>query len=77
MPGKTDSFLSNEMIVAELRVARLDEAGAWSGHHDNASIFMMARSRARHSRFKTFGFPIKTAVAGYARPARANRQKAG
>jgi hypothetical protein len=78
LPGTTDNFCSNEVIVAGLSAADvwplLNDATAWPTYYDNASDIRFHDSEgpelsagARFS-FKTFGFPVEAEVTEYVPP---------
>ena len=79
LPGTTDNFCSNEVIVAGLRTTDvwplLNDATAWPTYYGNASDIRFHDSKgpelsagARFS-FKTFGFPVEAEVTEYVPPA--------
>jgi len=79
LPGLTDNFASNEMIVVGLDVAdvwaQLDNTAAWPGYYSNATQIAFhdgggpgLRLGARF-RFTTFGFPVEALVTEYVPPA--------
>ncbi|RZF23726.1 SRPBCC domain-containing protein [Paraburkholderia sp. UYCP14C] len=78
VPGFSDNFASNEMIVAGLSVAdvwpQLDDTGAWPTYYSNASdIRFHDRTGPRLSagarfRFTTFGFAVEAKVTEYVPP---------
>ncbi|WP_226664769.1 SRPBCC domain-containing protein [Microbulbifer aggregans] len=79
LPGTTDNFVSNEMIVADLSVADvwpyLNTATAWPTYYSNSSDVDFdggAGPELRNGvrfRFKTFGFPVESRVVEYIPPA--------
>jgi len=79
VPGFSDNFASNEMIVAGLSVAdvwpQLDDTTAWPGYYSNASDIRFYEgkgpklSQGARFRFTTFGFPVEAEVTEYVPPA--------
>jgi hypothetical protein len=78
LPGQTDNFVSNEVIVKGLSVADLwpylVDTRAWPAYYDNASDIrfydgrgprLSAQSRFR---FTTFGFPVEAQVVEFVAP---------
>lgn len=79
LPGTTDNFVSNEVIVAGLRVLDLwpylNNAPLWPSYYSNAADIHFYNGKGpnlgegvRFS-FSTFGFPIEAEVVEYAPPA--------
>ncbi|MBN3751369.1 SRPBCC domain-containing protein [Paraburkholderia sp. Tr-20389] len=78
VPGFSDNFASNEMIVAGLSVAdvwqQLDDTTAWPGYYSNASDIRFhdgqgpALSQGARFRFITFGFSVEAEVTEYVPP---------
>ena len=72
LPGMTDNYVSNEVIVAGLSAAEvwplLVTPSRWPGYYDNASaVRLYADGAAELSlgmrfRFSTFGFPVEAEV---------------
>ncbi|WP_233859631.1 SRPBCC domain-containing protein [Paraburkholderia sp. HD33-4] len=79
VPGFSDNFASNEMIVAGLAVAdvwpQLDDTGAWPTYYSNASDIRFhdgtgpRLSAGARFRFTTFGFAVEAEVTEYVPPA--------
>ncbi|PVX61331.1 SRPBCC domain-containing protein [Paraburkholderia unamae] len=79
LPGTTDNFCSNEVIVAGLSTADiwplLNKATAWPSYYDNASDVRFhdgkgpELSAGARFQFKTFGFPVESEVTEYVPPA--------
>ncbi len=78
LPGTTDNFASNEIIVAGLTAqevfSHLTQTAHWSGYYDNVadvkfynqtSTVLQADSRFS---FKTFGFPVEAQVTEFVPP---------
>lgn len=79
LPGTTENFASNEMIVAGLSTADLwpllNDATVWPSYYRNASDVRFYDGRgpelSQHARFRftTFGFPVEAEVTEYVPPA--------
>ncbi|HEX6733976.1 MAG TPA: SRPBCC domain-containing protein, partial [Azonexus sp.] len=79
LPGTTDNYVSNEIIVAGLTAAqvwpRLNEPALWPGYYRNAADVVMhgeAGAELRlgsRFRFTTFGFPVEAEVTEHEAPA--------
>jgi hypothetical protein len=80
LPGTTDNYVSNEVIVASLRAAELwpflnDTSKAWPTYYGNASDIRFhdgsgpELSSGVRFRFTTFGFPVEAEVTEYEPPA--------
>lgn len=79
LPGMTDNFASNEIIVAGLSVADvwplLNDTRAWPGYYSNAEDIRFhdgsgpELSAGARFRFTTFGFPVEAEVTEYVAPA--------
>jgi len=79
LPGTTDNFVSNEVIVAGLSTADiwplLNDATAWPTYYDNASDIRFHDGKGpelnadARFRFATFGFPVEAKVTEYVPPA--------
>lgn len=78
LPGTTDNFASNELIVAGLSAqdiwAQLNDTGLWGSYysnavdirfHDNSGPLLSDGARFR---FTTFGFPVEAKVTEYVPP---------
>lgn len=78
LPGTTDNFASNEIIVAGLTAqeiwAQLNDTTLWPGYysnaqdirfHDGSGPLLSANARFR---FTTFGFPVESQVTEYVPP---------
>ena len=78
VPGKTDNYVSNEIIIAGLTAAQvweyINNTSAWPGYYSNVSdirfydrpgpeLFQNARFR-----FTTFSFPVEAEVVEYEPP---------
>lgn len=72
IPGKTDNFVSNEIIISDLSAADvwpyLNDTSIWPKYYSNVSAIDLA-NRAEtelklgtHFRFTTFGFPIEANI---------------
>ncbi|CAM3830017.1 SRPBCC domain-containing protein [Rahnella bruchi] len=78
IPGETDNFASNEMIITGLTVeelwAQLDNTAAWPVYYSNASDIAFhdgsgpGLSDGARFRFSTFGFPVEAQVNEYVPP---------
>ncbi|MFK0161914.1 SRPBCC domain-containing protein [Rhizobium sp. NPDC090279] len=79
LPGRTDNYVSNEIIVADLSVAdvwpHLDTTTTWPTYYGNASEIAFrdgtgpGLSKGARFRFTTFGFPVEAEVTEYEPPA--------
>jgi hypothetical protein len=79
LPGMTENFASNEIIVAGLSVAdvwpQLDDTRAWPGYYSNAVDIRFydgkgpQLSAGARFCFTTFGFPVEAEVTEYVAPA--------
>ncbi|WP_114239723.1 SRPBCC domain-containing protein [Dyella sp. C9] len=79
LPGTTDNFASNEVIVAGLDAdqvwAHLDNTADWPVYYSNASDIRFhdgsgpRLSQGARFHFSTFGFPIEAEVTEYQPPA--------
>lgn len=79
LPGTTDNYVSNEIIVAGLGAteiwAGLNDTSAWPAYYGNASDIRFhdgsgpRLSLAARFRFTTFGFPVEAEVTEYVPPA--------
>lgn len=77
-PGLTDNFVSNEIIVAGLSVARIwphiNDTSAWPTYYSNASDIRFhdgsgpGLHQGSRFRFTTFGLPIEAEVTEYEPP---------
>ena len=78
LPGTTDNFASNEIIVSGLTVAQiwaqLDDTTLWPGYYSNVADIHFhdgsgptLSANARFS-FSTFGFPIEAQITEYVPP---------
>ena len=78
LPGTTDNFASNEIIVAGLSAkaiwAQLNDTSLWPGYYSNASDIRFhdgsgpELSANARFRFTTFGFPVEAQVTEYVPP---------
>lgn len=78
LPGFTDNFVSNEVIVAGLTAADvwpfLSQATLWPSYYANSADIAFDGGRGPHLeaglrfRFKTFGFPVEAQVTEYVPP---------
>lgn len=78
LPGTTDNYVSNEIIVAGLSAAdiwgQLSDTAAWPGYYSNASDIMFhddsgpQLSEGARFRFTTFGFLVEALVTEYVPP---------
>lgn len=79
LPGTTDNYVSNDLIVAGLSAAQawaaLIDTRRWPGYYDNASDIRfhdgsgpLLNAGARF-RFTTFGFPVEAEVVEFVPPA--------
>ncbi|VDG18513.1 SRPBCC domain-containing protein [Lactiplantibacillus mudanjiangensis] len=72
LPGNTDNFVSNEVIVKNLTVeqvwAYLVDTSKWEGYYDNAANIVLTDQstsdlqQGERFHFDTFGFPIEAQV---------------
>ncbi|AVK62481.1 polyketide cyclase [Lactobacillus sp. CBA3605] len=72
LPGTTDNFVSNEVIVAGLTVEQvwvyLVDTSKWEGYYENAAKIVLSDSsttdlqQGERFHFETFGFPIDAQV---------------
>jgi len=79
LPGLTDNFVSNEIIVAGLTVAavweKLIDTRAWPTYYDNVSDIRFyddggpCLTGGSRFRFTTFGFPVEAEVVEFEPPA--------
>lgn len=78
LPGTTDNFASNEIIVSGLTAAQiwaqLDDTTLWPGYYSNVADIHFhdgsgptLSANARFS-FSTFGFPIEAQITEYVPP---------
>ncbi|MGU3414857.1 SRPBCC domain-containing protein [Enterobacteriaceae bacterium C34A] len=78
LPGTTDNFASNEIIVAGLTAqdiwAQLNDTRLWPGYYSNAEDIRFhdgsgpLLSASARFRFTTFGFPVEAQVTEYVPP---------
>lgn len=78
LPGKTDNFVSNEIIVADLTVSdvwvKLNNPFLWPSYYNNASdVFIYEEnvkelSLGTRFRFNTFGFLVEAEVVEHVPP---------
>lgn len=78
LPGTTDNYVSNEIIIAGLSVAEvwpmLNNTTAWPTYYSNASEIRFhdgtgpELSLGARFRFTTFGFPVEVEVTEYQPP---------
>jgi hypothetical protein len=78
LPGTTDNYVSNEVIIAGLSVAQvwplLNDTRAWPGYYGNASEIRFhdgsgpLLSAGARFRFTTFGFAVEAEVTEYLPP---------
>ena len=79
LPGKTDNFCSNEVIVKGLTIkdvwANLINPFLWPKYYNNASDIEFINTNSdsdlhegTHFRFKTFGFPIEAKITEFVAP---------
>ena len=87
LPGTTDNFASNEVIVQGLNAKEvfdtLIDSGLWHSYYENASDVefdntpgTVLRADTRF-RFKTFGFPIEAQVIEFEAPTESKLGTAG
>lgn len=79
VPGFTENFCSNEVIVPGLTTAQvwplLSHAQAWPGYYGNAANIRLhigngpELEAGRRFSFETFGFPVEAEVVEYVAPA--------
>lgn len=79
VPGTTDNYVSNDIIVAGLSSAEvwpfLNDTSAWPTYYHNASEIRFhdgtgpELSQGARFRFTTFGFPVEAEVTEYEPPA--------
>ncbi len=79
LPGMTENFASNEIIVAGLSAAdiwlQLNDTRAWPTYYSNASDIRFhdgsgpELSQGARFRFTTFGFPVEAEVTEHEPPA--------
>lgn len=79
LPGMTDNFVSNEIIIADLSAAQvwnyLHDTAKWESYYSNVADIRFHNvtgpelSQGAHFRFTTFGFPIEAEVLEYEPPA--------
>ena len=79
LPGFTDNFCSNEMIVANLTTQDiwplLSKPAVWSTYYQNSANARFYDDKGPeleqdvHFYFETFGFPVKARVTEYVAPA--------
>jgi len=72
LPGNTDNFVSNEVIVKDLTVeqvwAYLVDTSKWEGYYGNAANIVLTDQattdlqQSERFHFDTFGFPIEAQV---------------
>lgn len=78
LPGTTDNYVCNEMIVRGLSAAevwvQIDDTRAWPTYYSNASEIRFhdgtgpALGQGARFRFTTFGFPVEAEVTEYEPP---------
>src|SRR5262245_9429427 len=78
LPGLTENFASNEIIVADLSTGeiweQLDDTRAWPTYYSNASDICFYGSKGprlsagARFRFTTFGFPVEAEVTEHVVP---------
>lgn len=78
LPGKTDNYVSNEIIVANLSAEQvwlyLVDTRAWPAYYDNASDIRFKDGKGpqlvdgSRFRFTTFGFPVEAQVVEFIPP---------
>ena len=78
IPGKTDNYVSNEIILSGLSAADiwpyLSDTSIWPSYYSNVSDIELSDSTGTelkdgtHFRFTTFGFPIEADVLEYEPP---------
>ncbi len=79
LPGMTDNYVSNEIIVHGLQAKQvwplIDCPALWPSYYDNAADIVLhdgagpALRLATRFRFTTFGFPVEAEVTEHAPPA--------
>ena len=71
LPGTTDNFASNEIIVAGLSAkeiwAQLNDTTLWPNYYSNAEDIRF-HDGSGPERFTTFGFPVEAQVTEYVLP---------
>lgn len=85
LPGTTDNFVSNEVIVTGLSAAavwaQLADTTAWPGYYSNASDIVFhdgsgpRLSEGARFRFTTFGFLVEARVTEYVTPEADRREE--
>ncbi|MEL7029521.1 MAG: SRPBCC domain-containing protein [Pseudomonadota bacterium] len=78
IPGKTDNFVSNEIIVSDLSAADvwpfLNDTSHWSSYYSNVADIKLSEPaqtelyQGAEFRFTTFGFPIEAVVREHVAP---------
>lgn len=78
LPGYTDNFASNEIIVANLTAEEvwvyLHDTSKWESYYANVADIKFYNTtgtileKGTHFRFSTFGFPIEAEVLEYVAP---------
>ncbi|MFF3023816.1 SRPBCC domain-containing protein [Gottfriedia sp. NPDC057948] len=78
LPGMTDNFASNEIIVANLSAAEfwdyLNDTSKWELYYSNVDTISFHNvtgpelNQGAHFRFNTFGFPFEAEVVEYEPP---------
>lgn len=78
LPGRTENFVSNEIIVAGLSAfevwEQLEDTRAWPSYYSNASDIRFydgsgpRLSNGARFRFTTFGFPVEAQVTEHVAP---------
>lgn len=78
IPGKTDNYVSNEIILPGLRAEDvwpyLNDTSVWSSYYSNVSEIELFDSEGTelmsgmHFKFTTFGLPIKAEILEYEPP---------
>lgn len=78
LPGLTDNYVSNEVIVKGITVEGvweyLTNAATWPSYYSNSSDIKMINQEDTHLNestrffFKTFGFPVDAEVVEYVEP---------
>jgi hypothetical protein len=79
LPGTTDNYVSNEIVVTGLTAAQvwpqLDDTSAWPTYYGNASAIRFhdgtgpGLGMGARFRFTTFGLPVEAEVVEYVPPA--------
>lgn len=72
MPGKTDNYVSNEIIISGIKTADiwpyLNDTSVWPSYYSNVSEIKLLESESTelcagmHFKFKTFGIPIDAVI---------------